>query len=448
MKIYEVPVENNKIVLGVADSPKLTTGFGNVAREVYKGLYKEFDFVAFGILDYLPDIKRELPYAFQETRFQDPIGKGSEQEIGEIYKTVQRVQPDVIWLMIDPGNMYPIVMNLLELNEGLQKENPNYKGFKILAYPPIEGFPLTYFGKMAIVALIENGHDVVLWCESAQKVVEDTIGVKLDYCYFGQDHADFRPYTKEEKHLIRSHLGLQDLFLVGQIGVNKRTKNFPVLIYTAKILKERGYDDIAFYCHTEPEHPTMQGYHLALLAEQYGVDDMFLWKPESNYDTRNEYYGIPHDTKTLDWLKDAEKPNNIGEWQAHFRNYDFISRLNMLDLYMDVSQVEGWGLPIGESMMCGVPVAQPIDYHVRSEVFADGVYNYAPQPKETWSTWHTGARLVDVNPEVVADVIIELKENPELRNMYAQKGLEHIQQFKWEKVREFMVERIKNVQEK
>ena len=65
---------------------------------------------------------------------------------------------------------------------------------------------------------------------------------------------------------------------------------------------------------------------------------------------------------------------------------------------------------------------------------------YPPTPVDQWDTWHTGARLVGIDPVVLADHIIKLKEAPEYRATLAKLGYDHIQQFTWDKARKEMVD--------
>ena len=417
-------------VAGIADSPKLQTGFGNVARELFKGFNEEFDFSAFGILDWQPDFQKQLPYAFYPADQFSLMGFGASST-----DFIKQLEPDIVWIMIDPGNLTKWVVELGKLNVEMSEYG---KGFKVIAYPPIEGEPVSKMQMLGIKTILKHGGDVVLWCKAAQEAVARASDLNLDFIYFGNDHADFKPQDTTE---LRKKLGLHDTFLVGSVGVNKRTKGFPTLIYAAQELKNRGVNDVTFYCHTNAHHPTMQGYRLLEMAETYGVEDMFVWKDDIR---NNMYQGVAYSNDTFDHLDDIEI-NTPEKWTSLWNSLDYITRVNCLDLYVDVSQVEGWGLPVAEAMACGIPVVTPIDHGVRSEVFAEGVYSYPPTPRRTWDTWHTGVRLVGVDSDVVADVIIEMKDNPELRSLYSKKGMEHMKQFTWNKARKAMNQRVRNL---
>jgi glycosyltransferase involved in cell wall biosynthesis len=281
---------------------------------------------------------------------------------------------------------------------------------------------------------MQNNGDVVLWCDSAAQEAKKWLPEwDFNYIYFGADHADFRPYSIEERQMLRHKVGFDDYFIIGSFGVNKRTKGFPTLIYAATCLKEWGYEDkIRFYCHTDPLNPVMQGHHLVDLADRHGVGKMFLWKPDNNHQKRgNQYIGDNRNDDTLDRVKSIRKPSSSNGRKELWTSYDFISKMNCMDIYCDTSQVEGAGLPQLEAMVCGVPLISVHDYHVRDEWYGDVACMMNPLPLDQWETWHTGARLVTIDPMEVAKSIERMYQSEELREQVTMKGLNRTNEFKW-----------------
>jgi len=429
------------VVASIADSAKLNTGFATVSKEINNGFYKAgFNLYHFGILDWQPDINKELPYPFWPTSPFDPMGKE------EVLRFVEQVQPDIVWIMIDPGNLLQYAINLIELND--QRKKSGKKTFKILAYPPVEGKPLSMFQATAIKHIKQNDGEVIFWCDSAVQETKKWLPEwNFDYIYFGADHADFRPYTLEERQMLRYKVGLDKYFVVGAFGVNKRTKGFPTLIYAATCLKEWGYEDkIRFYCHTDPLNPVMQGYHLIDMADRYGVGKMFLWKPDNNIKSRgNAYLGNPRENDTLLMAKNAKKPRTSTGRKELWTNYDFISKMNCMDIYCDVSQVEGFGLPVAESMACGIPTISVHDQHVRDELWGNYIYMMQPLFPDLWETWHTGSRLISIDPLEVAKAIDTMYNSDKLREITIEKGLERVNQFKWANTQQAMVRKVEEL---
>lgn len=414
-------------VFCISDSCKISTGFGNVARMIYQGFHEAgFEVHALGMLDPEMDMKRELPYAFYPTSVFDPMG------FSDAKLLLPRIQPDIVWIQIDPGNLLRYVTELLEV-----KEQANLS-FKIVAYPPVEGFPLSHFHLEAFKQVQANG-TLVFWSESAVRIAKEGGIDNPRYLHFGVDHAPFRRYPDDVRAKLKANVGLKDKFIVGSVGVNKRTKGFPTIIYTAKALKQRGIHDILFYCHTEPNNPTMQGHFLKPMAKAYGVSDMVLWKVDDDLGTRGRnWVGVERDRANLDELLNKRMPRSpIGRMKL-WMQYDFITRMNCFDVYLDVSQVEGWGMPQLEAMACGVPVLYPDDKSVRAEILKPGVI-LPTLPDRLWDTWHTGSRLVTFDPEEIASSILTLRNNQALMKAMSAEGLSHACKFKWANTQREMV---------
>lgn len=420
-------------VFAISDSPRISTGFGNVAKQIYQGFHDAgWEVHALGMLDTEMDNKKELPYAFYPVLI-DMMG------FGDLQLLLPRIRPDIVWIMIDPGNLLRHIVELLKIKEESKLD------FKIVAYPPVEGRPLSHFQIEALKEVMKHGR-LVFWTQSAVDIAREAGIDNPDYVHFGVDHAPFRKYPDDVKAKLKANVGLKDKFVVGSIGVNKRTKGFPTIIYTAKVLKQQGVDDVLFYCHTEPDSPTMQGHYLRHMAKTYGVNDRVLFKVDVDANTRRQWVGVERDRNNLDELLSKRMPRSpIGRMKL-WTQYDFITRMNCFDVYLDVSQVEGWGMPQLEAMACGVPVLYPDDGSCRTELLKPGVI-LPTLPERLWDTWHTGARLVTFDPEEVAGSILTLRNNKPLMQAMSTEGLNWTCHFKWDKTREEMNKRVKEVYE-
>lgn len=415
-------------VVGVTDSPKIMSGFGQVAASIFPTLNERFDFVAFGFMDHEPDLFGDLGYKFYPTQLLDPMG----EEMFPLFVYSQK--PDVVFAIGDPGRINRIAVKINALN--LEKKP------RLVAYTPIEGNPLArHFGEGFDIIKNELRGEVITYSPYSLEVLKQNFPLiegldTISWAYHGNDHAPFRKYPDDVRNHLRKLVGLEDLFIVGAGGVNKRTKGFDTLIYTAKYLKSIGADDgIKFYFHTEPENPTLQGYMLRSMAEVHEVEDMILFKPDSNKETRGHMYrGIQREEKaTLEELLAMDKaPDNFEARAQLFARFDFISRINMMDMYMDASQVEGWGLWPMEAMACGVPTACMQDAQIRSEIHIPaGAYPVQPIDEDGWTTWNTIAKLPVLSYRDVARTILYFRDNPDVREFYSKRGMEGTSKYKW-----------------
>lgn len=114
-----------------------------------------------------------------------------------------------------------------------------------------------------------------------------------------------------------------------------------------------------------------------------------------------------------------ERPAHLPGWYDYYQcpNRETHNRLyNEVSIFIGTSQVEGWGLTVGEAMICGAAVACT-DNPGYLEMAKNGVTALV-------SPVHNSKKL--------AANIIRLIENNELRIRIAKAGNEYIQQFTWD----------------
>ena len=114
------------------------------------------------------------------------------------------------------------------------------------------------------------------------------------------------------------------------------------------------------------------------------------------------------------------RPSNFPEWIEYYQQPDdeTHNRINNeCAIYIGTSEQEGWGLTVGEAMICGQAVCCTDNPGYR-EMAIDG----------------KTALLSPVrDPKSLSDNVIKLIENDELRQKIAEEGNRYIQSFTWEK---------------
>lgn len=114
-----------------------------------------------------------------------------------------------------------------------------------------------------------------------------------------------------------------------------------------------------------------------------------------------------------------KNPGNLPEWINYVRLPDRAQHnqiYNTASIFLAPSVEEGWGLTVGEAMICGAAVVC-----TDAECFSEMVQNEI-----------TGLVAPVKNSEAIAACVIRLIGDKELRVSLAKRGKEHISKFTWE----------------
>lgn len=401
-------------IMAWTDSPLVTTGFANASRPFLRGFHDAgAKLSVLGRLGEMPDVDNEYPYTIYPVSPMDHLGRRA------IEPVLLRERPDVLWIMDSPGNL------AASLSDALATRASAKMDFAVVAYNAVEGDPMDEYNGHAYDMVKETGGLNVFWTKYGQKLALDTFDINGEQVYFGMDNEDLYPYSDDDRALLRRTADLEDVFLIGTVGVNKRTKGLVETLKVAKSLKDK---NIVFYIHTDPVRTTMNGYNLKWLQNLFGCENV-IFPPDDNVRDRNGYWsGTTRSRNSADRLRELQYPA-CGPYA--WGNYSFLDRMNCFDLYLDLSRVDGWNLPVAEAMSCGVPVLGVKDFGARDELFSGARIDIEPLPKRMWDTWHTSADLVTFDPDVVARKIVEVRESVKTRESAIKSGLNRVSQFKW-----------------
>lgn len=161
------------------------------------------------------------------------------------------------------------------------------------------------------------------------------------YCPHGIDTTRLKPWDQTEAR--KTSRLPQDKFIVGMVAANKGNpsrKRFPEALRAFKALRER-HDDVVLYLHTEMMGLHMDGVHLPNL-----VNDLKLG-------------GSVHIT---DQYRYQFSPFNAETMGAIYSS---------MDVLLNPSAGEGFGIPIIEAQACGTPVIVT-DFTAMSELCGAG----------------------------------------------------------------------------
>jgi len=404
-------------VLCWSDSPAVTTGFGVVAKELYKGFHDAgMEVVAMGTLATPLVDNSNLPYRVINACQHDP-------EMYELAPAIVSMEkPDVVFILADPGTAYNRIGKL-------------FSDTPVVAYFPIEGSPVSTRYLDFIRDVIHRGGSAVTYTKWGADTISLFSGgiLKIPYIYHGVDHAGWKPIEPELRKHMRKVVGWDDKFVVTFRGRNKGVKMQLSLMHAMhQLVHVKKRDDILLYLHCKPfEEYLMQGWNLLEWKKNLGLSENLLF-PQDMY---NQLDGVPFDSnKITDWnnVKVSDDPKVRG---LNFIDMDLCERTALADLFIDPASIEGFGLPALEAAACGVPVATVNDSGVRSEIFGDNAYFMEPI---TETRWHTGAALKIVAEDTIGSTIELFSKNEKLCKEYGELGLERSKDFRWDNARESM----------
>jgi len=335
---------------------------------------------------------------------------------------IMEMNADVMFFIGDPGTLRTRFSNMAPTGQlGIKPQ---------VSYFPVEGLPLSPHHQHQARMVF----DPVTYTRWGKQVFQD-LGISVDSAYHGADHADFRRLPEDERQRLREAVGWEDKFVCGLVGVNKRTNRQPAMIEAARILKDRGHNDIIIYLHCQNKGDVfMAGWELDWMLDHYGVRDMVVLKPNQQ---EHMYLGRPVDSDN----PKLDKPENKDQAMANLARLDFISLLNLFDLYVDPASAHGWNLPASECARCGVPIVTVNDGFARSEIFGDCAYMMEPTG---WDHWHTGAHLPLVSPKRIADTIEMFKGDPNMCKSIGQFCKDRFDKLTWQTTADLFAEKFRN----
>jgi len=412
----------------IGDSPYIFSGFGVVSKAILSRLDpEEFDVSVLGTMfQLMPKDLDQIPALtyYHPVCIHDLMG----------FKTsidyIQHVDPDVLFFIGDPGtlrNRYSVLTG-----SGMIVRVP------AVSYFPLEGAPFSPH----IIEQTKMVYGPVTYTKwGADYLRELDSSAEADWVWHGTDHFPAKVYDPATRKKLRQLVGWDDRFVVGLVGMNKRTNRQPVMIEVAKMLKESGRDDAMIYLHCQQQGEIMMGgWELDWMIDAYGVRDQVQLKPVQK---EHKYIARPR-TGTLEEVLERPLPGSKEEAEENLGMLDFVSLLNCFDLYVDPASAHGFNLPAVEAAVCGVPVAMVDDGFARTEIYGQCAYMMKPTAADYW---HTGAILPLVSPKRIADTIVEFWDSEELRVGTAYNCWNFFKDVTWQTAADLFAQKIREAHE-
>lgn len=322
-------------------------------------------------------------------------------------QAIQEFEPDVIYVTGDPGNVGTYA--------GIIPIRIPY-----VAYVPVEGEPIIHQGWREMLS-----SEYVHWftcSEYGQQVAARDIGREVDYIYHGVDHDVFTPLDDEEREAYRKRLGWDGKFVISCVAQNVRRKQLPRLMEAVAILKHQFKQrDLVLYLHTVPfQRHYLEGWNLMEVSRAFGIHDEVVFNPLMGH----HHAAVPE-------RGDIDVPG-------------LRELMGAADLFVLPSQIEGFGLPIAESMAVGTPVVVT-KYGAGWEVAKKGLG--VGIPPHDFEVHKSGTRYANIDPMALAKEILRLKRNPGQLARMREAGLEGVKQFDWSAFEREVVKRVTDAAE-
>ncbi len=370
-------------VLMLGDSPLIKTGFGRVQRKAAEAfLNAGWEVASVTAHVHEPSWDPDLPIKTIYPPPSDLLG------VLSVEGAVEEFKPDRIYLTGDPGT-------LTNYSTVIPKRIP------VFATVPIEGEPIVNHYWREILRAIP----FMTVSRYGQEVVYQSLDRKVDFAYHGVDPI-FKPLDPARRDEIREQLGWTDKFVLNCTATNVFRKQWPRLLEAlAKLKHHYKQKDIILYAHTVPfDNYWLEGWNLPELTAAFGVYEEVLFNPSMH--------------RHLAQIPEAGSDNGVPTLPELYA---------ASDLFVLPSQVEGFGLPIAESMACGTPPLVT-RYAAGWEVAASGG---AGITVKDWSYHKSGTKYANVDPDSIVKEVLRLKRNRKQLAALSRASIERAKDFDW-----------------
>lgn len=276
--------------------------------------------------------------------------------------------------------------------EALRNAPVDWSRYGFVMLTPVDGVPI-YPAWVRMMAEADGALTISEFGVEAYRKA----GVHATLCRPGVDSNQFYRMREEQRRQMRAALGLtDDHFVIGTCAMNQGRKAISLMVQA--FFKFAADKPGARYLLDMEAAAPGAGWDIAALCEQYG-----------------------YDRQKLIFRADAVRANLV-----HLRE-----RMNVMDLHMVISHREGYGLPLAESMACGVANIA-LDYCSGTEIVGGGrgalIPTDGPSVPGTWG----GAEDKFPNMPHLVNTLQRLYDNPAERAAMAERGMAWARAQSWD----------------
>jgi glycosyltransferase involved in cell wall biosynthesis len=305
----------------MSDGPNSPTGLGNSTLNIMNGLKKEFGPENIAILDW--------QYVGQKRTDYDGVsvypinnhlyGKDT------LYLALQDFKPNILITVGDYWMMDYLAQE--DYQKILKKIN-----IKWIAYITVDSDSVPIFFR----GMFKSIDKVISPSKYGRFIIERDTGVKCDYIPFGFNSEIYKQVTEKEKDELKKKQGFGGKFVIGCVARNQDRKQLPRLVEAFSIFAKDKIDAV-LYLHCDVNDPVniIKNYSDTRVFSLLNSAFMTFLNNEQN----EKVFLPPFEYNYISGFK-LNKMNEI---------------YNMFDIHALSTTGEGFGLPIIESMACGIP---------------------------------------------------------------------------------------------
>lgn len=322
--IYRFLVQKHRI-LSTSDSLLIHTGYGKVCRDLFSRLAYDPRFECFHAgwqmvgddISYHAGNNMLSPKLENSIRLLSASGRHP-NGADTLQPYIKMIQPDITFILADTFMFYPWIQNI--------DFTPSHSIF----YFPSDGAPLPVMCEN-VLKKVEYPIAMAKW---GQKQVLDNYGIDAKYIPHAIDSTFLTPVMEDKKQMLRQQwsqrlgINLIGKFVAIYVGRNQGRK-MPGELLKCFAEFARDKKDVVLLLHCDPSDPAGMG-------------------PE----------GAMNDFIRSLKIEDKVRLTGTTYWRG-FSDGEMKDLYQLSDVYVSTSTGEGFGIPIIESMSCGLPVIFP-----------------------------------------------------------------------------------------
>lgn len=360
----------NKKVLLINESSYLNTGYSTYGKQILERLHKKYEVAEFCLYGDKADPRfQQLPWK----AYPNNPDRGNREEVdrynGDPLSVFGKWKFDDVILDFKPDYVLSIKDPWMDL---FQIHSPARPYFNLLWMAPVDGKPLqdewveAYSNVDGLLTYQDWGYDVL------RKQGGDIFKWYGSACPAASN--DFFPNKEREK--LKRVLGIDpNVKVIGTVMRNQRRKLFPYLFQAfRKFLDETKRNDVILYCHTS--YPDNAGWKIPALIKEFELSSkvMFTYVCEVVHNEHGQPLNGNCNTVFASHFQDVVtvcpkcglRTAKCSSTAKGVSTQTMANMYNMFDIYVQYSNMEGFGMPICEAAACGTPVCGT-DYSAMSD---------------------------------------------------------------------------------